>query len=249
MQCPSCGKESEGRYCASCGAPLSGAICARCGGQLVAGARFCTHCGENVRRGGERAALPMQQLAWIIAGLAVIGIVVVSLPIWNRAAAPAGGGFAPPAGAPAMGTPPPLSASPRENADRLFNRVMTDRESGNTQQLTFLTDMAVDAYRMAEPLDSDGLYHLSVLETANGEPEAARATAERILASSPTHLLALAAAADASLQTGDTAAARTFFQTFIDAYDTEREKALPEYRDHAQVLPGYLETARTIVSR
>lgn len=244
MQCPNCGKESEGRYCASCGAPLAGALCARCGGQLVAGARFCTNCGEGVRR-GDRASFAMHHFAWIIAGVAVLGIILISLPIWDEPT-PAGG-FAPPASAPAMGAPPMLTGTPRENADRLFNRVMADREAGRTEQLGFMTRMAVDAYRMAEPLDPDGLYHLSILETANGEPDAARATAERILASSPTHLLGLAAAADASLQAGDTTAARTFYRTFIDAYDAEREKDLPEYSDHAQVLPGYLSTARSIV--
>jgi hypothetical protein len=68
--------------------------------------------------------------------------------------------------------------------------------------------------------------------------------AERILATNPNHLLGLAAAAEAAERDGDEAAARSFYQRFIAAYDAEVARGLPEYRDHARMLPELLTNAR-----
>jgi hypothetical protein len=137
------------------------------------------------------------------------------------------------------GTPPPLSANPRENADRLFNRIMAAREQGNDAEVQQFTPMAVQAYQMAEPLDNDGLFHLASIQTAAGDYTGARASAERILGSNPRHLLGLGAAGEAALADGDTIAARQFFARFAAAYDDEIAKQLPEYLDHQRIFPRY----------
>src|SRR5690606_11417068 len=80
--------------------------------------------------------------------------------------------------------------------------------AGDSAEVSFFLPMALAAYRQAGPLDADGLYHLSVLEIAAGDPAAARATAERILETEPDHLLGLAAAARAARDAGENAAAR-----------------------------------------
>jgi hypothetical protein len=235
MKCPNCQSVADGAYCAECGTPLKGARCAACSATLPVGARFCTACGRAARSAQPR-------LPWIVAGASIGALIVVlMLPVLRPAPAvdfrsatgaatlPGGGGM----------QPPPLTGSVREQADRLFNRIMEARSQGDTEQMAFFLPMALTAYREAEPLDDDGLYHLSLLETAAGESAGARATAERVLARAPHHLLALAAAAEAAIAAGDTAAARDYYQRFLDAFDDERGRQLVEYLDHARILPEY----------
>src|SRR5690606_3304812 len=142
---------------------------------------------------------------------------------------------------------PALSADPRENADRLFNRIMEERSNGNLEQARFFIPMALQAYQMAEPLDDDGLFHLALLQSAAGDFSAARVTAERILAGNADHLLGLAVAGEAMAAAGDTAAARDYYGRFLAAYETESQKVYPEYIDHARVLPEYRAAAQAVV--
>jgi hypothetical protein len=235
MNCPACGQPGDGAFCAACGTPLSGAHCRACRSALPTGARFCTSCGVAVR------ASP-QRLPWIVAGAAVGVLIVVLLLPTLRSEPPRGdAAFAQaPAGTLAA---PPLTGSVREQADRLFNRIMQARAEGDSAQMMFFVPMALAAYREAEPLDDDGLYHLSLIETAAGDAAAALATAERVLATTPTHLLALAAAAEAALAAGNADAAQRYYQRYLEAYDGERDRQLAEYIDHARILPEYRETA------
>ncbi|HET9986447.1 MAG TPA: zinc ribbon domain-containing protein [Longimicrobiales bacterium] len=261
MQCPSCNAESHGAYCPECGTPLR-AECKECGTSLVPGARFCTACGAPVRRGA--ANLP-----WYLAGAAlVVLIVLVLIPTTRRSAPPSDdgavalqpGGAAPAAGdmAPAgmpgaapgsAGAPGPLTGTPRELADRLFNRIMQLRESGDTARARFFLPMGMQAYAMAGDLDADGLYHLSLLQGMAGNGAEGRATAEKILATSPDHLLALAAAAEAASVAGDRTAARAYYKRLVDHYDAESKKPLPEYQEHQRILAEYRAEADAYLKR
>lgn len=232
--CSVCQTESSGAYCPSCGAPLDGARCKHCHAELVAGARFCTRCGEPVR------AQAASRLPWHIAAAAVVVLLAVLFIPSLRPGASGGGalGLQPVPGA-SGSVAPPLTGSPREQADRLFDRVMRAESAGDTAQVEFFLPMAIQAYRQAGDLDADGLYHLSVLETAAGEPLRARETAERILAGAPNHILALGAAARASVVAGDEAAARGYYRRLLDAFDAEPATGRVEYLDHGGILPVY----------
>ena len=137
--------------------------------------------------------------------------------------------------------------SPEEQADRLFNRIMTERENGDTAQARFFTPMATQAYQNAEPLDDDGLYHLASVQIVAEDYAGALRTADRVLTRNANHLLALGIAAEAATKAGDTAAARGFYQRLLNAYDAEMAKGLQEYRDHAAVMPEYQRIARAAV--
>jgi tetratricopeptide (TPR) repeat protein len=126
---------------------------------------------------------------------------------------------------------------------------MQERESGNAEKAAFFLPMAISAYQQAGELDADGLYHLSILLTAKGEFAEAQKTAERILSSNPDHLLGLAAAADAAAQAGDSTTARKYYQQFLQKFDAEKAKPLPEYIDHTRILPDYRQTAETFIAR
>jgi hypothetical protein len=211
----------------------------------VAGASFCTQCGFRLKakRSGD--------LMWYAGAIIGVGILVILLFPTMRTPdeTPLTPTQGPPLGSPSAGSPPQLSADMRENADRLFNRVMRSREAGDSADVTRFAPMAIMAYQNAGPLDADGLYHLSVLQLTAGDAAAARATADQILQTSPSHLLALSAAASAARLQNDTAAARGFYQRFIAALPTERQKSLPEYLDHAHLLTGIETEAREFLKR
>ena len=242
MKCPNCGTDSNGAFCSECGTPLKGAKCKTCKAALEPGANFCTSCGTAVH---ETAATTRTQPIWYGTGAALV--VLIAVLLWPRGGedAPETDGRQPisqitdaQAEGSQQGTPPQLTGTPREQADRLFNRIMTEQAGGDTARAKFFLPMAFEAYEMSGPLDNDGLYHLALLQDLGGEYAAARATAERILSTSPKHLLALSAAGNAARDQGDKAAAKSYYDRFLAAYDAESTRTdLPEYRDHGRVFP------------
>jgi hypothetical protein len=93
-------------------------------------------------------------------------------------------------GVPALGTDPPpppadpanatgtstidlSSMTPREAADRLFNRVVGAAEAGDSLQAQSFVPMAIASYERIPTLDNDGYYHLSVLQRIAGQFEPA----------------------------------------------------------------------------
>lgn len=250
MNCSICQTEMEGAYCASCGAPAEGAACRGCKSALPAGARFCTACGLQVRASASH-------LPWYLTGAALTALLVVLLaPSLRPGGATSQGSGAPFAGAPFAGAggpmanrAAPLTGTPREQADRLFNRVMQAQAQGDNDQVAFFLPMAVLAYRQAGELDADGLYHLSLLETASGDPTSGLATAESILQTTPAHLLALVAAAQAADALNDGGGAGRFYTRFLEALPTERARGLPEYMDHAGIFGAYQEEAEKYLGR
>ncbi|HSL71895.1 MAG TPA: zinc ribbon domain-containing protein [Longimicrobiales bacterium] len=244
MKCPSCGAQTQGKFCAECGAALEGAKCPSCQAKLLPGAKYCTQCG-TATRGGARKNAP-----WYIAGGALLVLIIILLvPILRggesttNTPAPT---MQPPAGGDGM---PALSGNMRENADRLFNRVMQARESGDTARAKFFVPMAIQAYQGSGELDADGLYHLSTLQTFSGDAAGGRTTADQILSSNPTHLLGLSAAAAAARAQNDQAAARRYYEQLLTALPTERTKSLTEYEDHAQIIPEIEAEAKRFLGR
>jgi tetratricopeptide (TPR) repeat protein len=251
MKCSNCGNESRGNFCSACGAALRPSACAGCGASLTPGARFCTRCGTEAGAGAAAARTGRvgsggardSNLPWYIAGavlLVLIAVLVAPLVM--------GGDSVPPRGAASLGgaagTPGMLEGSPREQADQLFNRIMAAREQNDMETARFFAPMGVQAYESARPLDDDGLYHLAAIHVVGGNNDAAIATAEEILARNPDHLLALAVAAEAAEAAGQPDTARAYHERFVAAYNTEIGRNLPEYMDHARILPDYLEAAR-----
>jgi hypothetical protein len=244
MKCSNCGAQSDGAFCSECGAPLKGAKCRDCNAPLSAGARFCNNCGTPTGLAAARGE-PTNKMPWILAGASLVVLLGVlawpalsgnkedetagRVPISQMTDA-AGAGGAPAA-------PGPLTGTPREQADRLFNRVMTERAGGDTAQAKFFVPMAVQAYDNAGAQDNDALYHVSLLHEVAGDYRASREAAEKILATDPNHLLALSAAANAARATGDNTAARNYFQKFMQNYDVESKSTKQEYLDHGKVLP------------
>jgi len=200
--------------------------------------------------GSEKAPQsPDFRLALWIGAAVLVGVAMmigVDWPTETSGPAPdatAGGtqAFAPPPVA-----PPPVQ-SPRRVADQLFNRAMTAHETGQAQQAAALFPETIAAYRRLEPLDADGLFHLASIQVAAGDAAGSRATADRILAVAPNHLLGLAAAARVSEQSAPSEA-KGFWQRYLDVYD-EQQGRVPEYAHHQRMFPILSQRANEYIAR
>jgi tetratricopeptide (TPR) repeat protein len=253
-KCPECGKPSSGNFCQQCGARLGGRFCNKCGAELGPGGKFCTQCGEKVGGGGKAAApagarreaaasvVGGQNLPWWIAGVAMFGLIVV---VGVQMVSPAGPG-APAAPQPQQpvapfagggGTPPDLSSmTPREAADRLFDRVMRSVSTGDSTEAQAFLPMALSAYERAVPLDNDGLFHLSLLHRVSGNLASALGAAQEVLADDANHLLGLTAAAEAAAEMGRPEEAADYYRHLLDVLESERARALPEYVAHETIV-------------
>jgi hypothetical protein len=140
---------------------------------------------------------------------------------------------------------PDLSTmSPRERADRLFNRVMSYHERGVKDSLQFFADMGIRAYQMLPSLDLDARYDMGRIAEVAGAAVVAKAQADTILREAPTHLLGLALGSRVARLTNDETAARAYDRRLLAAERAERGKALPEYERHASDIDEALRTAR-----
>ncbi|MBW2541027.1 MAG: hypothetical protein JRF15_02970 [Deltaproteobacteria bacterium] len=192
---------------------------------------------------------PDFRLALWIGAAVLVGVAIMIGVDWpEETSAPArdatagmGSEFAPPPAA------PPQTQSPRAVADQLFNRAMMAHETGQAQQAAIFLPEAIAAYQKLEPLDDDGLFHLSVLQLADGDAVAARATSDRILAKAPDHLLGLAAAARASEETAPSEA-RAFWQRYLDVFAEQQGKEV-EYGHHQQMFPMLSARASEFIAR
>jgi len=190
-------------------------------------------------------------MAWLMAGaMFVFLLAVLAYPILVpqesrlQNPGPTGGALSEVQGAGAVDL---SSMTPIDAANRLFDRVMTESNAGNQDQVQFFLPMSISAYEQAEPLDADGLYHLSTLQRMSGDAESALATAQRILEDTPTHLFGLSEAGEAALALGDSALAREYFQAVLDNWAAEQAVARPAYQMHPAVMPTIRGTAEANV--
>src|SRR5688500_11389074 len=238
--CPACAAPASGQFCASCGASLSGASCSGCRAALTPGARFCHRCGTPAG-----ATVPVtaragrDPLPWAVALIALCAL--IALVGGQRFAAARGSGLDAPQNAmpqagldfpaggagPAARAPDISSMSPRERANRLYDRIMRLHEEGKTDSVQFIAlNMFIPQLRSMEPLDAHLRYDLGRVGEVAGTADVATAQADTILREQPNHLLGLILAARAARMRGDETAARGFDQRALAAEASERAKQL-----------------------
>jgi hypothetical protein len=96
--------------------------------------------------------------------------------------------------------------------------------------------MAIAAYQRAQPLNLDGLFHLSMLNRTAMNLEAALDNALEILETDPDHLLGLAAAAEAAIELGLPDEAADHYRHLADVYAAEMAAPLEEYAAHQAIV-------------
>ena len=257
--CSECGTPVGPIRCVACEAELSpGAkFCHRCGAAVAAGTG--TSLGEDAGMVGHRLSGPAapaptagaggkspDRTAWVAAGLVIL--VALGAIVWHLVRGdptPAGGAAA--TAAPAGLTSPSLSGpapdisqmTPRERFDRLFNRVMTAAEQGDTTTVVNFTPMAIGAYSQLDTVNVDARYHAAVLHAQVGEFAPARALADTILREVPGHLFGHVIRGEVARLEDDTAALARAHREFLAAYDAEMAANRVEYLEHGPVLQRF----------
>jgi len=175
-------------------------------------------------------------------GLAAIAVVlsIVSLARGGGAPAPTAGPIASAPFAAGAGAVPDISnMSPRERADRLFNRIMSAHERGDGGETAQFRDMAIQAYGLLGGLDDDARYHVGLIHAVTGDLQSADAQADTLLANTPDHLLGLMLRNTVGQMTDDQATVTETYQAFLSAYDREVATGKQEYLDHGTALENF----------
>ena len=241
QKCPSCGAQTSGKFCSECGAPLGDVACAHCGAKNPPRAKFCGECGQPVGGGGRRPraeapATPRgDRMAWYVAGVAVLGLlVVIVITVGRKSASPAAAAAGPAGPASSIDL---STLTPRQQADMLFNKIMTLHEAGKTDSVNFFAPMALGAYaNLGTDMDPDARLHLGLIELAISQNAAAAAQGDTIVRGAPKHLFGWLLKGQAALQAGDSATARRALRTYLQNYQSERARNLPEYAEHTTML-------------
>jgi len=231
--------DSQAVHCPHCGKAASG--------------KFCSHCGASLAAGSSPGPWNRQiLLPWIAISLATVSL-VLSLVTWfdrgGEAVPPTAVRFSQPA-APAAGMPgqpPDLSSmSPREAADRLFNRVMIASEQGQAEAVRQFAPMALQAYERANATDNDARYHVALIHLATGNTQGARTQIDKLRIAAPNHLMATMLEQQIAERRGDQAGIARANKAFLAAYDSEMAMARVEYQEHRSGIERFREAAKTV---
>ncbi|HEX5581677.1 MAG TPA: zinc ribbon domain-containing protein [Gemmatimonadaceae bacterium] len=258
--CPACAARVDGRFCAQCGTPVDGATCAGCRAALTPGASFCHRCGTPAGAQPARAAAPASAqasaLPWAFAAIVLLAFgayVAAQHFAGSRAPAVAAATALPPGsapfaggagGAPAGPAPDISNMSPEERADRLFDRIMTAYENGDSEYVQNMAPMALAAYEMLPTLDPLRRFDWGRIAEITGSLQVAQAHADTLLQANPRHLLGLILAARVADLEKDEARRAAFANRLIEAAPAELEEGRPEYTVHANTINIALTEAR-----
>ncbi|WP_419163520.1 zinc ribbon domain-containing protein [Candidatus Palauibacter sp.] len=250
-ECPRCGSAEAGSFCAQCGAPLAGrAGCPACGAPLGQDALYCTECGRQV---GARPPKPRSaRVPWITSALALAAFSIMIAVLVQRGSVDRVGEMTMTGGLPGEtasgGGMPSMEElarmTPREQGDRLFERVMREHEGGNFERAAFFIDMALQAYDAvpASGVDADLHFHVGLLRLLTADSTGAREGAEAILSEDPDHLLGLLLASRAAEFAGGAEAAEEFrgrMRAAVDEAGGIPDRA--EYDAHRTLIESALE--------
>jgi hypothetical protein len=225
--------------------------------------RFCAGCGTAIAGearpavGASPGAAPVPQggrsiLPVAIAGVAVIAAVLVFVTRSSPAAAPnmAGAAAAAPFAAGGDGTPPDLSQmTPREQFDRLFNRIMAASEQGDTATANRFSPMALVAYQNLPEVDQDARYHAAMLRLHGGDIEGAQALADTIGTIQKGHLFSYVLNSAIARFGNDQAKLKLNYEGYLAHLDAEMAAGRSEYQDHKTMLDNFTTTARAATGK
>ena len=185
---------------------------------------------------------------WSIAALAFLAVVAIlaGQRFGESRNQPNAGDVAPQVPLGAGGAAPDISSmSPRERADRLYDRMMRMSSENKRDSVTFFAPMALAAYEALGPLDNDLRYDMGRVAEVSGNLDVARAQADSILRQNPSHLLGLILAQRVAQLTGDKKASDRYTARFLEVAPDEVKKDLEEYTRHKGDIDLALQEART----
>jgi hypothetical protein len=185
---------------------------------------------------------------WIAISISVVALGVSLLSYFDRGKTevPSTPVSAPPAATvPQPGQPIDLSTiSPREAADRLFNRVMSASENGNNAEAARFTPMALQAYENLGTLDNDAHYHVALIHLIANDIKGAREQIDLLRKSVPKHLLGYMIEHQIAERSGNKDSGAQAYKSFLAAYSAEIAAGRPEYQDHMKSIESFQKAAQ-----
>lgn len=181
----------------------------------------------------QRSSLLPTLLAPLAAGLVSVALAFFFFIEWDAprrtpqpmdAAAPA---------ASIPGQPPDLSSmTPRQAADRLYNRIMMASEQGRPEEARQFVPMALAAYGQLARLDADAHYHLGRIHAVAGDFASIPKEIDAMRRLAPNHLLAAVLEHLVAEAAGDSEGMARAYATFAADYEAEMAAGRPEYGHH-----------------
>jgi predicted Zn-dependent protease len=138
--------------------------------------------------------------------------------------------------------------SPRQAADRLFNRVMAASENGDSAEALRFAPMALQAYNNLGTLDNDARYHVALLHLTTDDTKGARVQVDLLRKSVPRHLLGFMLEHEIAERSGKQDSAARAFKAFLAAYDAEIATGREEYQDHLNTIERFRKAAHAGVA-
>ena len=153
------------------------------------------------------------------------------------------------AGGPGIQRAPDISnLTPRQQADRLYERIIQASQAGDAAEIAQFTPMALAAYQRVGPLDPDARYHLGVIHTINGNYSSASAQLDSLRRESSTHLFVSLLAGALARVREDSTALRNVYRTFLANYSGEIATDRNEYEIHQNDLDAFRREAEAVLN-
>jgi hypothetical protein len=137
--------------------------------------------------------------------------------------------------------------TPRDAADRLFDRVVRSAENGDTAGALQFAPMALQAYGAIGPLDPDARLHVGMVQLVTGDLPGALAQSDSLEDEYPGHLFAQILSARAHQRAGREAERLAAFRAFLENEERERAVGRQEYAEHQTLVDRFAAEARTAV--
>jgi hypothetical protein len=134
--------------------------------------------------------------------------------------------------------------SPKERFDRLYNRVMRAAEAGDQATVDQFSPMARMAYAQLDSVDADARYHMAMLYLHTGGVPEAKAVVDTLLQKSPGHLFGYMLQGSIARFSKDDKGVAQARKGFLEHYDAEIKKGLPEYAEHQRAVDDFKAAAQ-----
>ena len=199
--------------------------------------------GANTVGGG--GGFDTAKAGWVAGGAALVVLVVV-MAVQYGGPKNDGGSTASPPGASQLPTASTdiSQMSPREAANRLFDRIVRAAERGDSAEVGRFYPMAVNAYGLIGELDADARYHVGLLHTMAGNFAAASIQLDSLRQGSPNHLFGPMLEHTVAQLSGDGDGMQQAYRRFLSNYDGEITTGNQDYVDHELAVAAFLEAAR-----
>jgi hypothetical protein len=198
---------------------------------------------------GVASAAP-SRVPWIVTGVALVAVIALVLFQASRSATdegPASAGQTAPmmgGGSGGGGVPDIASMSPQEQADRLFNRVMSYASEGKADSAAIFAPMALQVFDMLAPLNVHQRYDVGLVALVSGQLGRAKVESDTILIKNPRDLLGLTLAMRVAEASKNSAATGDFGRRLLAAEPAERKTKREEYEFHGNDIDAAIKDAR-----